>query len=299
MGNSHRKQKLKIQDFKKKKLKVGKPQDKPSNLTDASFSSRTINIKKQYLETNSDLSKRLPLLKHHNNTVRKETIQLFQKMLPKIINSTLLSPLITKSIPLICDESRQVREAYVEFIDEIGKINPQVLQLHSKIFVLYISMSMTHIVPSIQADSSKVLGVLLKYCGEEICKQSWTKLLTGLLSVLGWGTVGKNEKSSIAHTRKKDAKTTNIHLQTLCEFIRWGCTDLTALNEEIDEEGNSVIENIKNPYLISKHPNPYEFLRLFDKVLTNKNKNENNADNNKTNESNNPRDSSSQHLTDP
>lgn len=267
-----RKQKLKKLDFKKKKLKVGKAQTKPSNITDTSFVARTINIKNQHLEHDNDLSRRLPLLKHHNVTVRKETLQIFQKSLPSIIDTRLMTPLLTQCIPMIVDDSRMVRTAFMELIDEIGNRNEQVLRLHCKIFVLYISMSMTHIIPSIQADSTRLLGVLLRYCGDEICRQSWTKLLGGILSVLGWGEGGKNQASGTLQTRKRDSKTTIIHLDTLFEFIKCGCTE-PKVESEVDnenEEGGQISE-VKNQYIMADYPQPYEYLKLFVKQLKKKN----------------------------
>lgn len=171
-----RKQKQKKQDFLKRKLKVGKTKPKASNLTDTSFVSRTISIKNQHLEHDHDLSKKLSLLKHHNVTVRKETLQNFQKAIPKIIHSKLMSPLLTQCIPLICDDSRVVREQLVELIKEIGKWDAQVLRLHCKVFVLYINMATTHIVPQIQNDSTKFLLCLLEICQDELIRQAWVKL---------------------------------------------------------------------------------------------------------------------------
>ncbi|EDO18656.1 hypothetical protein Kpol_1055p12 [Vanderwaltozyma polyspora DSM 70294] len=274
MAKSTRKQKLKAKDFQKKKLKVGKGKDKPGNVTDTSFAARTISIKDQHLEHSNDLTKRLPLLKHHNVSVRKETLQLFQKSLPTIIDSSMMTPLLNQAIPLICDDSKQVRLAFIDLIDEIGKLNEQVLRLHCKYFVLYISMSMTHIVTAIQADSTKVLRVLLKYCGEEICRQAWVKLLDGIFSVLGWGKNGKNQAAGIVHTRKKDAKTVAIHLEALHDFIKYGCTDSNELNSNEGDGGetgsnddNNQIINEPNQFLIPNFPQPYEYLKLFTREL--------------------------------
>lgn len=270
-----RKQKLKVKDFQKKKLKVGKDKPKASNATDTSFVSKTISIKNQHLGPETDLKKRIQLLKHHNSTVKKETLQAFHKMVPRIINTDLMTPLLNQSIPLICDDSRQIRSSLVELIDEIGLYDAQVLKLHCKMFVLYINMAMTHIMSSIQTTSTKFLRCLLKYCADEICSQSFAKILLGLFNVLGWGRSGKNLGANAAQTHKTNSKQVSEHLETLCELIRCGCADRQhPENEGID--GNSS-DNLPNQYLIPDYPQPYEHLKLFSVQLKNTKDNSDNS----------------------
>lgn len=260
-----RKQKLKVKDFQKKKLKVGKAKPKASNITDTSFVSKTISIRSQHLVHDDDLSKRLPLLKHHNSTVRKETLQTFHKMIPKIINSSLMTPLLNQSIPLICDDSRQIRTCLMELIEEIGQHDPQVLKLHCKVFILYLNMAMTHIMSSIQTDSTKFLKVLLKFCGPEVCSQSFTKILLGLFSILGWA---RSKNQSVVHNSKRDSKQTATHLEALTELIKHGCTEEVVNHDSKSGAGTSNIQ--PNQYLIPECPQPYEHLKLFTRQLQNK-----------------------------
>lgn len=277
MGKS-RKQKLKNQDFKKKKLKVGKIGNKPSNATDTSFSAKSISIKSQHIQHDSDVSKRLPLLKHHNNTVRKETLQIFQKSLPNLINSTLMTPLVSQTIPMICDQSKSVRSMLMELFEEIGKQNTQILRLHCRMIVLYINMGMTHINTAIQADSSKFLRIFLKYCGNEICRQAWIKVIDGLFTLLGWSSKGKNQGAGVAQTRKKDAVTINGHILTMQDLIRCGCMDDNTDEEQEDdtkeddtkeEEDASGEADVQTQYMLPNHSQPYQYLKLFTKELNN------------------------------
>lgn len=264
-----RKQKLKKQDFLKKKLKVGKKTAKPSNLTDTSFVAKTISVKNQHLDDDhhNDLSKRFPLLKHHNSTVRKETLNIFFKALPEIIKTRLMVPLLTQATPLICDDSKDVRDALIELLEGIGDLDPHVLILHCNVFVLYINMSITHIIPRIQADSSRFLMCLLKYCGDEIVRRAWLKLMQGLLNLLGWSTkVGVNQASGVLQTRKRDLKFTKAHLETLFQLIELGCTNQSNIREkETSSDDNNLIE--KNKYLIPDFPQPFEHLKLFERQL--------------------------------
>ncbi|CAB4253787.1 similar to Saccharomyces cerevisiae YHR085W IPI1 Essential component of the Rix1 complex (with Rix1p and Ipi3p) that is required for processing of ITS2 sequences from 35S pre-rRNA [Maudiozyma barnettii] len=279
MGKS-KKQKQKKKDFLKRKLKVGKKADHPSNQTDTSFVAKTISLKNQHLEHETDLSKRLTLLRHHNITVRKETLQDYQKHLPEIIKTQLMTPLLTHAIPLICDDSLAVRDSLIDLLDEVGKLDVHVLVLHCNIVVLYINMAMTHIMPRIQMDSTRFLGCLLKYCSDEVVRQAWLKLLNGVIAVLGWGMFGNNQASGALQTKKRDSKYTKVHLDVLTELIRVGCSDAksraaaddTNNNEEEDNLENYVEDNnnISEPFMLAEYPQPYEYLKLFARTLKNK-----------------------------
>ena len=263
-----RKQKQKKQDFLRKKLKVGKPKEKARNATDTSFVSKTISIRNQHLDQNPhDLTKRLTLLKHHNINVRKDTLTTFQKSIPSIIKSRLMTPLLTQSIPLICDESQQVRQGLIDLVDEIGSHDAEILKLHCNIFVLYINMAMTHIVTQIQADSTKFLSHLLKYCGDEVVRKSWVKLLNGVFGVLGWGQVGKNDSASIVQTKKRNAKYVTIHLNALYTLVEYGCQDERARSDGDTAETTEDSGTLRNPYLIPDYPQPFEHLKLFTREL--------------------------------
>lgn len=254
-----RRQKQKVQDFQKKKLKVGKKNPKATNATDTSFVSRTISVKNQHLgEHDEDLVKKLSLLKHHNSVVRKDTLQFLQKMIPKVINTNMMTPLVTQCIPLICDESRQVRSALLDLFYEIGQNNEQVLRLLCRILVLYINMAMTHITSAIQADSAKFLTCLLKYCGDEICRQAFVKLLTSLLLLLGWN------QNKIQNAKRIPPKQAATHMDTLYELIRQGCV------EPPRTEPGSVSLASANQHLIPDYPQPYEHLKLFSRQLQSK-----------------------------
>lgn len=268
-----RKQKQKKKDFLKKKLKVGKAAAKPNNLTDTSFVAKSINVKNQHLgdDAHNSLLKRLALLKHHNDTVRKETLQIYIKRMSEIINTNLMTPLLKQSIPMVCDDDKFTRETLLELFDCIGTLNPQILKLHYNFFILYITMSMTHIIPRIKADSTKYLICILKYCHDEIVRNSWIKLMNGVLNVLGWGELGANTSSGVLQTKKRDSINTKVHLDALYQLIKYGCTaspDMGDANEEMDDtNGKSSSCNVQNKYLVPDVPQPYAHLRLFVKSI--------------------------------
>ncbi|CAL9735940.1 pre-rRNA-processing protein Ipi1p [Monosporozyma servazzii] len=263
-----RKQKQKKKDFLKKKLKVGKTAARASNLTDTSFVAKTISVKNQHLDHNHhDLSKRFPLLKHHNATVRKETLSIFIKAIPAIIKSRLMTPLLSQAIPLICDDTKDVRDSLIELLDTIGGLDPQVLVLHCNMFVLYINMAMTHIVPRIQADSTRFLLCLLNHCGDEIVRKAWLKLMRGVMNVLGWSAVGANTSSGALQTKKRDSKATKIHLDTLGKLVEYGCFDPKSTESDANDIAGGSTINQNNKFLLPNLPQPFEHLKLFERQL--------------------------------
>ncbi|CCF58081.1 hypothetical protein KAFR_0D04330 [Kazachstania africana CBS 2517] len=260
-----RKQKQKKQDFLKKKLKVGKTAPKASNITDTSFVARTISIRNQHLEHDNDLMKRLSLLKHHNATVRRETLQIYQKAIPRIINTRIMAPLLYHAIPLIVDQDKDVRDGLLLLIEEIGNIDPKILVLQCNVFILYFNMAMTHIVPRIQAASTRFLICLMKYCSDEIVRQAWLKLLGSVLSVLGWGTMGSNQSAGAVQRKKRDSKNTKVHLDALFQLIEKGCKDPHEIIDE--DDANKKEDRTTNPHLIPDMPQPYGYLKLFTRQL--------------------------------
>ena len=278
---SKRKQKLKKADFQKTRLKVGKTAPKPKNYTDTSFTAKTISIRDQHLTLATDKTnspayyrKRLSLLRHHNSNIRKETLEQFQRDIPNIIKSNIMTSLLRQAIPLMCDPMGPVRDAVLGLLRTIGDTDRQALVLHCNLLVLYIHMAMTHITPGIQAHSTGFLRCLLDYCGMEIVRQGWVKLLNGSLTVLGWGGPGKGTNGSrgsvVLPVRKRDSKYAKAHLDGLRELIRYGCTNGIAAGEEGNSNGNDserTLVDRYSVYLIPSVPQPYGYLRLFTREL--------------------------------
>ncbi|CEP62350.1 Ipi1p LALA0_S05e03686g [Lachancea lanzarotensis] len=284
-----KKKTLKQQDFQKKKLKVGKPRQQASNVTDTSFSARMISLPNQTrLKTaggnengaaaagklENDVIKRLSLCKHHSAITRKETLVHFKTLIPKVIRTKCITPMLNSCLPMICDEDAQVRAALLELFEELGQHDQNVLRLHSRALVLFINSSMTHIVPAIQRDSGKFLRCVLRYCGDELVRNSWAKLLKGLFGVLGWSVeTSKNAKKSVSigvktssvvsmnSAKAKKAQQSNI--ETLLEFVKCGCIEQTS---DDGHEGVAA-HSAYGKYLIPAAPQPFQHLKLFVREL--------------------------------
>lgn len=272
-----KKKTLKQLDFQKKKLKVGAGKAKPSNVTNTSFSTRRISIKSQNLNAqgHSDLTKRLHLLRHHNDNVRRDTLAGFQKQMARICNTEIMTPLIRQTIPLICDESHSVREAAVDLFTEVGIQDQQILQLHCRVIALYVHMAMTHIGRGVQSDSTLVLRCLLRFCEEEVCRQQWVKLMDSLMTLLGWsGSIGKNAAAGVMQTKKRDARTQYRHLEALHDLVKAGCLEPEPHMVNRDDVSTDKLRHYIK-YMLPSWPQPYEHLGLFSKALSNTNSTQN------------------------
>ncbi|SCU95911.1 LAME_0F14048g1_1 [Lachancea meyersii CBS 8951] len=287
-----KKKTLKQQDFQKKKLKVGKPKQPASNVTDTSFSARMISLPNQAKiksaannnnycgpgnpdKLENDVIKRLSLCKHHSAVTRKETLIHFKQLVPKIIRTKCITPMLNSCLPMICDEDSQVRAVLLELFEELGQYDQNVLRLHSRALVLFINSSMTHIVPAIQRDSGKFLRSALRYCGDELVRNSWTKLLKGLFGVLGWSvetsktpksvSMGVKSSSVVSMNSAKAKKAQQSNIETLLEFVKRGC-----IEESPDTHQQALLaSSAYSKYLIPAAPQPYQHLKLFVKELKN------------------------------
>lgn len=280
-----KKKTLKQQDFRKAKLKVGKAKQLPSNVTNTSFVARTITLPNQGKigargntprNIESDVLKRLSLCKHHSAVTRKETLIYFKQIIPRVIGTKTITPMLNSIVPLMCDEDSNVRDMLVELIDEIGSHDSNVLRLHCRALTLFISSGMTHITTAVQRDSGKFLRVVTKHCGDELVRGSWVKMLKGMFGVLGW-SLEENKKKSISMSinsssvvsinSNKTKKYRSMNLETLVEFIKCGC-----IEEKIDE--NEQEETMFSRYLVPEYPQPYAYLKLFTKEFKNNKSND-------------------------
>ncbi|SCW01209.1 LAFE_0D07492g1_1 [Lachancea fermentati] len=278
-----KKKTLKQQDFQKKKLKVGKAKAKPSNLTDTSFVARTISLPNQSkintnnsgtrdsTRTEEEVLKRISLCRHHSAVTRKETLVYFKQIIPKVINSKCITQMLSGCFPLICDEDMHVRIALLELLEEIGEHDENVLKLHSRAFVLFINSGMTHITPSVQRDSGKFLNCAIKYCGDEIVRSAWIKILRGMFGVLGWSlekksskktvSMGINSASVVNMNSSKAQKARDINLEALLNFVKCGCLEETTENASVNDDNQFIFDK----YMLPEFSQPYQHLKLFTK----------------------------------
>lgn len=289
------------QDFMKKKLKVGKPKQKPSNVTDTSFQMKWISLPSQTrisgpgsgkgdgsgIDLNAEMVKRVTLLRHHSDVTRKETVIYYESMIPRIIHLPCMSNLMQAAIPLICDSSKQVRDELVKLFDTIGKNDPNVLKLQIRALTLYLNNAMTHIITPIQRDAGMFMQVLMRYCGDDLVRQAWIKMLKGFFQVLGWTLTAPNSSKKAQTTSmgitnssvvsmNKNKKHKNENLKAMLEFIRIGTgalstqeqNDQTATQSDADAATATAAPAPYLPYMMPEFPQPYAYLKLFIKQFS-------------------------------
>lgn len=225
-----KKKTLRQQDFQKKKLKVGKGKQQPTNITDTSFVAKQIRLPTQrpikdelvneYAKTvaknaaehakamgkpvtgpaaisNNILANKISLLKHHSPNMRKEALLFLSKNISnKALTENQMNIVVNNIYQIIIDDDVQVRNQLIDLLDNVGSVNSMVLELNLNKLVLYLCNSMTHIIPQIQRGSGKFLKILVKYCHDSIVRRFWCKILVNISRVLGWSLFVDVNKSN-------------------------------------------------------------------------------------------------------
>ncbi|EGW34277.1 uncharacterized protein SPAPADRAFT_54434 [Spathaspora passalidarum NRRL Y-27907] len=271
---SKKKKADKKKDFVKPKLKVGKTAAKPDNYTDTSFIAKTISLPNQSIakvtsgtgstnKSDIDLSHHLSLTKHHSSTTRKEVLIYIQQHLPS--NPSTYSEILKTVIPLILDESQQVRTALIDLLKSIGDKQPGLLDLHLRSIILFILSAMTHIQPSIRHSSTKFLNILVDNCINSLVGSYFIKILKSFFSLMGWTLVNDKKQVSIAITTTSiegSSKKARIgHLQVLRNLLQKSLFQEETL--DIDIENIISIHPQSYRYIIPATPNPFASLKLF------------------------------------
>lgn len=126
-------------------------------------------------------------LRHHNSTVREETLKQLKDILlqypPKILHLQLHS-LLHGVAALSLDKEKAVRRDSLHALNLIlGPISNEQITPYCNILISYLSCAMTHIDSCIKEDSLLFLDVLLENCGSVLAKDSH-KILPNFLSMI-------------------------------------------------------------------------------------------------------------------
>lgn len=203
--------KEKRKDFAKTKLKVGKSKLAPSNQTDTSFTSKKVVVPRQSVNREpsarqeNTLEHSLALVMHKNPDIRKDALlQLISYLSAHPPNvSTVLTPLMKCLIPLILDDSAAVRRTLHELFSKVlGNLQKGVLVAHTRLMLLYITSAMSHITPSIRADSSQFLAWAIDHTDaiEIIVTSQLDKFMATFSNLFGWTTQNSSLQTSRALT---------------------------------------------------------------------------------------------------
>lgn len=209
MGKVSKAVRQKKKDFAKTKLKVGKSKQAPANHTDTSFRSRAVVIPKQSIHRdtavkNTQTSQHyISLLSHKSGDVRKDALQKITSYLgPNVeLDSTIMTPLMAATTPLILDDFSSVRRLLLELFDKVLDNLPRTtLNAYAKNLLLYVASAMTHISAPIRADSTKFLSWTVQHTDiiDEIISLELSRFMDSFASLLGWTSSTPRSISSTA-----------------------------------------------------------------------------------------------------
>ncbi|KTW29827.1 hypothetical protein T552_01031 [Pneumocystis carinii B80] len=201
------KKKQRILAFRRQKSKDHNSRHESYGLTGKELKTKSISVPqqsilKEYLSKeaadNELVLRKLSLVKHPSGLQRKEALNTLKDLLRKSEFETKIWTLIIKTtIPLMIDEESGVRGALRSLLLTIFTEKEELIEPHILFMILYIHSAMTHILPDVRNDSTKILAWLLEIQGECVVKYAWEKFLNTFSVLFGW----KNEENT-ANTAK-------------------------------------------------------------------------------------------------
>ncbi|KAL6418476.1 hypothetical protein ACFW04_012061 [Cataglyphis niger] len=225
MAKNHKRLKRLKSERAKVKLKAKKSihqLPKGLNVTDTSFKIKKILIREQlqHRDETEILSTRklnikdlLTRLRHHNSTVREETLRQLKDILlryPLKVLHSQLSVLLRGIAALSIDKEKDVRRDSLRALKLIlGPISSELLIPYREILISYLSCAMTHIDMRIKEDSLLFLDILSENCASVLAKDSY-KILPNFLSMI----------CALHHEIKPGGQLTTT-LNSKCTNIKW------------------------------------------------------------------------------
>ncbi|KND03679.1 uncharacterized protein SPPG_01147 [Spizellomyces punctatus DAOM BR117] len=207
MPKATRKKKLKAEDFRKTKLKVGKKKPPATNQTDVSFRSQAIVVPSQSIideKASSDLvnSRKQSLkdiivqLKHYNAQTRKDAlvgIKDLHNRHPEALHAH-LSTLLDALSKLLVDDDGNVRKTLLSFLKDLMPTIPKGhFRPFMSLLMAYTCSAMTHISEDIRLDGLRFLRIWQDNYPDLIATYA-DKVIPNFLSMLSTG--GKSQSSS-------------------------------------------------------------------------------------------------------
>ncbi|KAI8334562.1 Rix1 complex component [Chlamydoabsidia padenii] len=197
MPNARKKKAAKNEDFKKKKLKVGKNKALPDNYTDTSFTSKSISLPNQSITEdkskeittgrNLTLTDLVTQLKHYNSGVKKDALSGLQELFsrhPHLLVSS-LSTVVNGIVKLFIDDDRDVRKALLKFLnDSFTQVAKVDLEPFVPLLIIYTCSAMTHIMEDIRLDAIKLLDFWVNTVPEAITGKFWKRISGNFISLL-------------------------------------------------------------------------------------------------------------------
>ncbi|CAO3596071.1 unnamed protein product [Absidia cylindrospora] len=209
MPNARKKKAAKNEDFKKKKLKVGKNKALPDNYTDTSFTSKSISLPNQSITEdkskeittgrNLTLTDLVTQLKHYNSSVKKDALAGLQELFarhPGMLVSS-LSTIVNGIVKLFIDDDRDVRKALLKFLEEtFTQVDKVDLEPFVPLLIIYTCSAMTHIIEDIVLMPSNSSNLWVNTVPEAITGKFWKRISGNFISLLAVGSNNINISKS-------------------------------------------------------------------------------------------------------
>ncbi|KAG2216970.1 hypothetical protein INT45_011876, partial [Circinella minor] len=220
MPNARKKKAAKNEDFKKKKLKIGKKKALPDNFTDTSFRSKSISLPNQSItedkskqvttRRNLTLTDLVTQVKHYSPGVRKDAILGLQELCathPGTLNVS-LGIVVNGILKLFVDDDREVRKALLSFLQEsmptIDKVN---LAPFLPLLVMYTCSAMSHIFEDVRLDAVKLMDLWVNLASAAVVDKFWNKIVGIYTSFLMVNSANASQATRATNT---GTKITNI-----------------------------------------------------------------------------------------
>ncbi|EMR10181.1 hypothetical protein PNEG_01455 [Pneumocystis murina B123] len=173
------------------------------------------------------------------------------------------------------DEESDVRRALQSLLSSIFTEKAELIEPHVIFMILYIHSAMTHILPDVRNDSTKILIWLLEIQGEYVVKYAWEKFLNTFSVLFGWKS-DENIKNTNTYLFKStfSQESRYQHFKAFDIFLRKGlCFDKenSHVAPKIYLNQTRYLSGINHP-MVSRYlgwplkSSPYFHLSLFSQV---------------------------------
>ncbi|GAB1598019.1 testis-expressed protein 10-like isoform X1 [Argonauta hians] len=265
MGKTKQKKvKKKNEDFKKRKVKVGKKLPQKANFTDTSFKTRTVQVL-QHIRTkdpslpttnrNLSIKDLMSQCQHYNSTIRRDGVNGLRELLvnfPELLSEN-LSQIMQKIAELFIDKESNVRQANLQLLKSIlPSVSENVLSPFFPLLSAHLCCAMTHIDEARQQHSLSILDLLLHHYPKQLIQNS-CQLLPNFIQQISLIRHSPNKKilGKLSKNNFMDSKSTrslSVDPNSKLSSIKWRLGVLQRISKMMEliiaEEDNYAISGL-------------------------------------------------------
>lgn len=255
----NKKKKKKNEDFKKKRVKVGKRLPKADNYTDTSFKTQTIQVL-QHIRTkdsalpttkrNLSIKDLLSQCQHYNASIRQDGVNGLRELLkehPDLLTDN-LSQVLRRTAELFTDKESTVRQANHRLLRAIlPLVNDQALNAFFPQVSAHLCCAMTHIDEDRQQHSLGILDLFLEHFPKQVIRNSG-QLLPNFIQQISLLRQSGSGKGCGKVSRSFDSgmvRTLSMNPSSKLSSIKWRLNVMQRLSRVlsviIEEEGSHIL----------------------------------------------------------